>query len=289
MSFKNALFCDRAVVGGWTRAEEPIKPYTTAESMDCGWCWQIEHEHRINRGYVYSSAFISDEEAEREFRSKNPKAEKTRIVKFVCGCYQRGWVKNVVGIGNAFGFVEPLEASSLATICLQSQIMAETLVSSHGQVSETLKGLFNARCSGIWNSIRDFLAVHYKFNRRLDNPFWRECREKTDIGTAEEIVEYFRENGPSGLWRVPLFQNCEYRNWGMEGYFAMLVGMKVPYRKTYEPTDSERQLWKQLQQEFKAAASRAYSTEEALQLVRSPNWEWPAEIFKWPQGIGLRR
>jgi len=51
-SFANALFCDRAVVGGWDRQEEPIKPYTTAETMDAGWCWQIEHESRVIRGYV---------------------------------------------------------------------------------------------------------------------------------------------------------------------------------------------------------------------------------------------
>src|SRR5262249_55670710 len=60
ISFKSSLFCDKAVVGGWKRGpDEPIKPYTTAETMDAGWCWQIEHEFRINRGYVYSSAFIS--------------------------------------------------------------------------------------------------------------------------------------------------------------------------------------------------------------------------------------
>lgn len=289
LSFKNALFCDRAVVGGWTRGEEPIKPYTCAETMNCGWCWQIEHEFRINRGYVYSSSFISDEEAEREFRSKNPKVEKTRIVKFVSGCYRRGWVKNVVAVGNAFGFVEPLEATSLGSICVQSQMLVETLRSCHGNVSETLRGLYNARGARIWESTRDFLAVHYKFNRRIDNPFWRECWEKTYLGKAQEIVEYYEENGPSGLWRVPLFQTNEYRSFGMEGYFAMLVGMQVPYRKTYEPTAAERQRWGQVQQELKKVAMQAYSTQEALQLVRSPNWEWPMEIFKWPQGIGLRR
>src|SRR4051812_43298810 len=159
VSFKNALFCDRAVVGGWTRAEEPINPYTTAESMNCGWCWQIEHENRINRGYVYSSAFISDEEAEREFRSKNPKIEKTRVVKFITGCYERGWVKNVVAVGNAYGFVEPLEATSLGTICVQAQMIVETLRVSHGRVSETLKTLFNTRSKRIWDSTRDFLGV----------------------------------------------------------------------------------------------------------------------------------
>ena len=74
ISFKRSLFCDRAVVGGWERGpDEVIKPYTTAETMNSGWCWQIEHDHRINRGYVYSSAFISDAEAEEEFRRKNPK------------------------------------------------------------------------------------------------------------------------------------------------------------------------------------------------------------------------
>ena len=66
VSYDQTLFCDRAVVGGWDRKDPEdmvIKPYTTCETMNSGWCWQIEHENRINRGYVYSSGFISDEEA----------------------------------------------------------------------------------------------------------------------------------------------------------------------------------------------------------------------------------
>jgi tryptophan halogenase len=49
LGFEDTLFCDRAVIGGWERKEEPIKPYTLAETMDSGWCWQIEHEFWINR------------------------------------------------------------------------------------------------------------------------------------------------------------------------------------------------------------------------------------------------
>src|SRR6185295_11905809 len=63
VGFERSLFCDRAVVGGWDRADEVIQPYTTCETMDAGWSWQIEPDARINRGYVYSSAFISDDEA----------------------------------------------------------------------------------------------------------------------------------------------------------------------------------------------------------------------------------
>ncbi len=67
-SFKSTLFCDRAVVGTWPRGDEPVQPYTTAETMSAGWCWRIDHPDSIMRGYVYSSAFIGDEDAEREFR-----------------------------------------------------------------------------------------------------------------------------------------------------------------------------------------------------------------------------
>ena len=49
-SYSDALFCDRAVIGGWARTDEPIKPYTVCETMDAGWAWQIEHENWINRG-----------------------------------------------------------------------------------------------------------------------------------------------------------------------------------------------------------------------------------------------
>src|SRR5258706_4802836 len=289
ISFKNALFCDRAVVGGWDRTDEPIKPYTTAEAMECGWCWQIEHEHKIIRGYVYSSPFISDEEADREIRAKNPKIGKTRIIKFVTGCYRRGWVKNVVGVGNAFGFVEPLEATSLGTICVQAGMVAETLRCSDGQVPESMIDCYNLRSQQMWDSTRDFLAVHYKFNKRFDNAFWRECWEKVDLGAAQEVVDYYQENGPSGLWRVPLFQETEYLNFGMEGYLALLVGMQVPYQKTFKPDSRDLEFWKQLKMNFRAEAERAYSIPDALKLIRSPQWQWPGDLYERPQGIGLRR
>ena len=39
VSYGKSLFCDRAVIGGWSRTDEIIKPYTIAETMDAGWCW----------------------------------------------------------------------------------------------------------------------------------------------------------------------------------------------------------------------------------------------------------
>jgi tryptophan halogenase len=148
---------------------------------------------------------------------------------------------------------------------------------------------YNSRCKRIWDSTRDFLAVHYKFNKRFDNEFWRACWEKVELGAAQEIVDYYKENGPSGLWRVPLFAETEWRNFGIEGYLALLVGMQVPYRKTFEPDSADREYWKKLREHFRVEAERAYSIPEALELIRSERWEWPGELYKRPQGIGLRK
>lgn len=279
VSFKSSLFCERAVVGGWNRSDstspsdQMIKPYTTCETMDAGWAWQIEHEHRINRGYVYSADFISDEQAEQEFRAKNPRVGPTRIVRFVSGRYERGWVKNVVAIGNASGFVEPLEATALGAIAQQSRVLADSLVLADLQPRPTQRDMFNRFHALSWDAIRGFLAVHYKFNSRLDTPFWQHCREKTDLARAQEVVQYFVENGPDCYWGETLLQN-PHDSFRISGYITMLTGMSVPYRKTYHPTEAEWKLLKARQQKYKNLVQNALTVRQMLDYIRSPKWKW---------------
>jgi tryptophan halogenase len=276
-SFKPALFCDRAVWGGWERSDEPIRPYTTAEAMDAGWCWRIDHEFLINRGYVYSSAFLSEDDAEREFRAKNPKVQTTRPVKFVTGRYERSWVKNVVGIGNASGFVEPLESTSLGVICDESDSLVNSLLESNREPTPTVIRQYNRRFAVKWDNIRDFLAIHYKFNTGMDTPFWRECRAKGDIGGAAEIVEYFQENGPGTYHHLTLLNRLS--QFGLEGYWSLLIGQKVPVKRPWVISQQERESWSRIQQAFKTKGMSGVSVKEALTLVRSPEFRWPATLY----------
>jgi tryptophan halogenase len=232
------------VVGGWARAaDEPIKPFTTCETMNAGWCWQIEHETRVNRGYVYCPAFVSDDEAEREFRAKNPKVGPTRIVRFVSGRYRDGWAKNVAAVGNASGFVEPLEATALGVIAMQARLIAGSLIDADREVRPTQIAQFNTHHRRLWDNIRGFLAVHYRFNRRLDTPFWRECHEHVDLAGAAELVEHYRENGPTNFWSPTLLDPVEPFKFG--GYTTMRVGMRVPYRRTGAVPPADWEHWHQ--------------------------------------------
>ena len=271
--FDRSLFCDRAVVGGWEReAGDPVRPYTACETMDSGWCWQIEHENRVNRGYVYGSAFVSDEVAEREFRQKNPKVGPTRVVRFVSGYRRRAWVKNVVAVGNAAGFVEPLEATALGVIAMQSRLLADTLLDGDRVPRATAAAQYNRYHAGTWEQIRAFIAVHYRFNTALDTPFWRHCREHTDLAGAAPVVEFYRENGPTSLWAPTLFEPFEA--FGPGGYAALLLGQKVPLQRTYAPTEREAALWAERRRKWDEAARRALTVKEALAAIRSPKWKW---------------
>jgi tryptophan halogenase len=276
VSFASTLFCDRAIVGSWPRNKVPILPYTIAETMDAGWCWQIEHPDSINRGYVYSSAFISDDAAREEFVRKNPLAKTwDRPVKFRSGRHQRMWVDNVLAIGNAAGFVEPLESTALMIVCSHCELFVQFLETTHLDPTHTIRDLYNHVTESTWEEVRDFLSLHYRFNNLLDTPFWQQCREKVDLAGAAPLVEFYQENGPTGLCRHRLRNTLGSGNqFGLDGFLVMLVGNRVPYGCKHCPSEAERKLWNQKRAQFRAQAANGVTADEALTWIRHPAWSW---------------
>lgn len=276
ISYDSSLFCDRAVVGGWDRTTEPILPYTTAETMDAGWAWQIEHEHHVNRGYVYSSQAITEEQAVEEFTRKNPRAPKSpRVVKFRSGRYRRMWVDNVVAVGNAGGFVEPLEATALMVVCAECQTLVDFLQHCALSPTPTMRTLFNRLMDNTWDDIRDFLALHYKYNTLLDTPFWRAAQNDTDLGGLPPLLEFYEENGPTGFSRYMLRDHDN--NFGIEGYLVHLVGNKVPYKNRHKAAPDELARWNAHRSRFIATAKGGLDVKEALSYIRHPGWRWNSE------------
>jgi tryptophan halogenase len=273
VSYKDVLYCDRAVIGPRDReADEPIRPYTTVETMEAGWCWRIDHEHHVNRGYVYSSEFISDADAEAEFRKQNPKVNKTRVVKFKSGRYERAWVGNVVAVGNSSGFVEPLEATALGNLCTECRNMAVVLHETALAPTPTAVGVYNNLMGKEWDDIRDFLAVHYKFNTLKDNEFWRKCRADIPLRTAEPLLDFYRENGPSWLANNTIFTGLH--QFGLESYYTMFLGMKLPNEKPHKATPEERSRWEAIKADWVRLARNGITVREGLDIIRNPDAAW---------------
>ncbi|MEJ8567262.1 FAD-dependent oxidoreductase [Elongatibacter sediminis] len=271
VSYADALFADSAVVGSWRR-DTPIIPYTKANTMEHGWCWNIEFTEHITRGYVFSSAFCSDDVAVRELREKNPKlGDDLRTIRFPSGRYENFWVRNVIGIGNASGFVEPLEATALQLIVEQLRFVTKALIDSGGDPSPAMREFENHRYRARWDDVRDFLALHYKFNRQSDSAFWRHARAETSLGGARDFVDYYREAGPTIL---SLGMVGDRSIFGFDGYMNMLLGMKVPTERPPRLTDEEQAGWRKHQADVRARAGQALTAEQALERFRQPDFDW---------------
>ena len=116
------------------------------------------------------------------------------MVKFSSTRRELTWKDNVVAVGNASAFVEPLEATALNNLALQVKLLIQVLQHSEGEPTPSMVDVYNLRFENWWDDTRDFLALHYKFNTLLDTPFWKTCREESDLGLLGEFVDFYRKN-----------------------------------------------------------------------------------------------
>jgi tryptophan halogenase len=173
--------------------------------------------------------------------------------------------------------VEPLEATAIAAICEQVKLLACVLGTSNCWIGPRTSEVYSARDARYWDAIRRFLAVHYKYNTRLDTPFWQAAREKTDLAGAEPVCDYFMESGPDALFGETLVD--VHDQFGIEGYLTMLVGQRVPYEGLHRPSEAELKAVGAIRDQFKKQAATGYHAEHALSIVRMAKWEWKKDIF----------
>jgi tryptophan halogenase len=158
---------------------------TDCHALDNGWVWNIPLWNRIGTGYVYSSRFVTDEDAKREFRKHLAKKHNPEIaenaemfnINIKHGKRRRAWHLNVVGVGLSYGFVEPLESTGLLTTHENIIKLVETLNRRNGYVTRTEQDGFNFAVATEVDKFRDFVSMHYAFSGRTDTPYWRWCTE----------------------------------------------------------------------------------------------------------------
>ena len=255
-SWEGSLPTDTAIVASVPH-DDHIKPYTVAETMDYGWCWNIPLPEEDHRGYVFASSFCSVEDAQREMIAKNSKMSDNRIVKFRTGRHEEFWKGNVVALGNSYGFVEPLQSTAIHMIVEGIRTFISHFPSS------TTHGYGRAQANKViadaWDELRWFLSIHYKFNNRSDSSFWDECRNTVDISGVEDTLGSFREGAPL-TYRT---HSLQFDNrWGDLGRDVILLGQKVA-ADLLEPRVS-RSDWKEHVTRMDQTVQIALSQREAL-------------------------
>ncbi len=221
---------DRAIAARvpYVDADDEMHPYTTATALDAGWAWHIPLHSRIGAGYVYASRYRSPDEAEAEFR-RHLGEERVRDVEMHhiqmrVGHHRRAWVGNVVAIGLAMGFVEPLESTGIEL----SQIGAEYLLWALGirrESSFVTRRLYNRAVIERYAEIIDFLQLHYALTNREDTEYWRDLKHREHAmrpGLEEKLIRYRR--GFNEAEPAPVFKETSWH--------TLLVGYRFIPRLT---------------------------------------------------------
>lgn len=227
------LPCDRAVVAPSASADA-LTPYTCATARKAGWQWRIPLQHRVGNGHVYCSAQVSDEEARAILLGGLDGAALAdpRLLKFTAGRRKAFWNRNVVGLGLAAGFMEPLESTSIHLV--QSAIERVLKFLPLGPIRPADVAAYNDQTAFEWEGVRDFLILHYHVNGRSE-PFWRDCAAMRVPDSLAEKIDLFRANGRIHRFNEELFAEV--------GWLQVMVGqgiMPAGYNPLADgPTDGE--------------------------------------------------
>ena len=222
------LPCDRAMAVPCESSGD-MQPLTRSTAQKAGWQWRIPLQHRTGNGYVYSSAHISDDEAAATLMANldgAPLAD-PRPLRFTAGHRRKPWVKNVVALGLAGGFLEPLESTSIHLV--QSGIARLMTLFPTLDFDPLEVDRFNAQTVREYVDIRDFLVLHYKATKRDDSAFWDYCRALDPPEGLAYKLDMFRRGGRIFREHEELFTETSW--------LAVMVGQGIEANRYHPAAD----------------------------------------------------
>jgi len=199
------LAADRAIAVQTQAVEAPC-PYTRAIAHSAGWQWRIPLQHRVGNGIVYSSQFLSDDEACETLLANlsGQTITEPRQLRFKTGRRKKAWHNNCIAIGLSSGFLEPLESTSIHLIT--TAILRLMKLFPFGGNTTMLAEQFNRETQLELETIRDFVILHYHQTQRNDSAFWNHYRTMQVPDSLMHRMAMFRENGYAWPDDVSLFR-----------------------------------------------------------------------------------
>jgi tryptophan halogenase len=197
VSYADALPVNRAMPFWLDLTEDQeIPTYTHAWAQKSGWMWQIPTQGRIGCGYVYSDRHTTPDAAQAEIEAAlghkiTPRAD----IPISAGRLTETWRGNVLALGLASSFLEPLEATSIHGTVVALLLFCQRHLGALTGTDHDGQSRYNAAIAGQVDDFRDFINLHY-VSERDDSPFWRDVAADFILPQVREKLEIWQQRMP---------------------------------------------------------------------------------------------
>lgn len=204
-----------------------LAPYTESTAHKNGWRWRIPLQNRTGNGFVFSQDFCTDQQAIDLLTSKvTEKAiNDPRIMRFTTGKSKKFWYKNCLSVGLSSGFLEPLESTGIHLIMKGILNFVQMLPDQN--LADVTQNEYNRLMDAEYDSIRDFIVLHYCVSKRNDSAFWKMWQHTAIPESLQNKLALFKSQGRLMRNDLDLFAS--------DSWYAVLEGMGVK-PNSYDPT-----------------------------------------------------
>ncbi|MBR7799365.1 tryptophan halogenase family protein [Undibacterium fentianense] len=227
-----------------TTSNASLAPYTLAKAHSAGWIWDIPLINRRGVGFVYSSAHLSESQAIEglsHYLQIDADQLSPRKIPMRMGYREKFWHQNVVALGLAQGFVEPLEATSIFVTDFAAELFA-----SHFSTNKENMSIASEYCNRVvtyaWERVIDFVQLHYYLSNRKDSDFWIDNTKNSKLSDVlSERLAMWRFISPK---KSDFFSRFDL--FDVDNFLFVLYGMKFNTRDKTMTTYEEQYFRKEL-------------------------------------------
>ena len=238
VNLDSRLFCDTAIAGHvpYLDREKEMHPYVRSEAVDHGWVWNIPVRTRIGSGLVFKRSITDVEDAKDYFVKywdNRIQKENLKVIDWTPFYNENFWHENVVSIGLAAGFIEPLESTGLVLI-MEGMVCLLGRIRDHRYNDGDIE-LYNNVMKYYFEETIDFVSMHYAKSTRT-TPFWNYVKEHRVPSERELYYADLLKNPnkliPNGCKDVGSYFSGE--SWG---HWLIQLGYEVAPKKL--PADAK--------------------------------------------------
>ena len=181
--------------------------YTRTVATPNGWTFIIPNVDSVSYGYLYNNTITSKEDARKDFLDRFELPEIDGELTFENYIAKNMFVgERTILQGNRYGFIEPLEATSLQfyqDLCRQAW---------DGMFSIQPVEVCNDKIRRTMKAIETFILWHYQYGSKYDTPFW-EYAKSLPFNPDDKFYEMKNNKNIDDMENSKDIDDEEYGQW----------------------------------------------------------------------------